>query len=201
MKKTLLLSTLLCASVLTTAQATNGIYLSLEGGIAEQDGLPKVEDVGATDLKTSYAPNAIRASVGYNHDLFSWFGFGFETGLARYGKSTYDYADGATTDVSARTLEFLAVGTFHITKQFDALLKVGGLRLTPNISGKNAPETSAKICTEAGIGAAYNITPNVAVTLAFSHVFGSQVKTLGELSSQAPSVNEAMLGIRYTFGS
>jgi opacity protein-like surface antigen len=201
MKKTLLLSALLCPLIFTSAQAQNGIYVSLEGGIAEQNGLPTKEDVGATDLKTSYAPNAVRASVGYNHDLFSIFGIGFEAGLGQYGKSTYTYADGAETKVVARTLEFLAVGTFHLDPKFDVFAKIGGLRQTPTISGRNAPETTAKIATQTAIGAAYNFTPNLALTLTYTHVFGSQVKTLKELDGQAPSLNEGMLGIRYTFGS
>jgi len=201
MKKTLLLTTLLCTLNLTTAQAKNGIYLLLEGGVATQDGLPKKEDVNATDVKINYAPNAIRAGAGYNHDLFPFFGIGFETGVAQYGKTSYTYADGSTTDVTSRTLEFLAVGTFHLNKQFDLFTKVGGLRLTPNASGKDAPEKNAKICTEAAIGGAYNFTPNLAVTLTYSHVFGSQLKTIAELDGKAPSLNEALLGIRYTFGS
>jgi len=199
MKKQLLCSTL--ALILASAHAENGIYLSIEGGIAAQDGLPTQGDVGAVDMQTSYAINAIRASVGYNHDLFSFFGFGLETGVGQYGKTTYTYGNGLTTEVTARTLEFLAVGTFHINKQFDLLTKIGGLRLTPIASGVNAPGNNAKICTEAALGVAYNISPHLAATLTYSHVFGSQLDTIGELSGKAPSVNEGMLGIRYTFGS
>lgn len=198
--KKILLITLLSACTLT-ATATNGIYLGLEGGIAQQSGLPSIEDVGASSMQTHYAPNAIRASAGYNHDLFKCFGIGFEAGLGRYAKTTYDYPDGESTEVASRTLEFLAVGTFHASPKFDLLAKIGGLRQTPITSGRGAPERNAKIATEAALGVAYNITPRVAVTATFSHVFGSQLHTFAELSNSAPSLNEAMIGIRYTFGS
>lgn len=200
MKKLLLITTL-TAAALTTAQAQNGIYLSIDAGIASQSGLPDQAKVNATNVQTSYSPNALRASVGYNHDLNSRVGIGLDAALGQYGKTTYTYSDGTTTEVTSRTLEFLATSTFHLNKQFDLIAKVGGLRLTPNVKGKNAPPEGTQICPEAAIEAAYNMDPHLAFTLTYAHVFGSKINTVADLGDAAPGLNEGLLGVRYTFGS
>jgi len=197
MKKILVPLAFLCIS---TAQANNGLYFLAEGGVATQAGLPAQTDVNANDRTTGYAPNAIRIGTGYNHDLFKFFGIGLEIGGGQYGKTTYTYPNGPNTEVSARTLEFLAVGTFHLAPQFDLLTKIGGLRLTPDVNGQNAPEKNTKIATEAAIAGLVPLTPAVALTLTYSHVFGSQLHSLAELNGKAQGVDAVLFGIRYTFG-
>lgn len=196
----LALAGLLSTTGFTAAHARDGLYFSAEGGIAAQNGLPTKEDVQATDVKTSYAPNAIRLGAGYNHDFFKFFGFGLETGIAQYAKTTYTYANRAKAEVSARTLEFLAVGTFHVHPNADLLAKIGGVRLTPNVTGPNAPDKSTKIATEVAAGALYHLSNNLDLSLTYAHVFGTQLHHMEELKIAAPSLNEVMFGIRYTFG-
>ena len=191
-----LLTLLLSASV----HAQNGIYVTADGGFANQSGLPDVQTAGALSLDNSRSLNAMRFGVGYNHDLNQLFGIGLDIGTGRYGDATYQYADRMTTKVYSSTLEFLMTGTLHL-QQTDLFAKAGGLRLTPKVSGMNAPEEDTQIRLEAALGAAYNFTPHFAATLTYAHVFGSQVETIAQLGAQTPSLNEALLGFRYTFGS
>jgi hypothetical protein len=197
MKKALLPLAFLCIS---TAHASNGLYFSAEGGVATQSGLPAQTDVNANDRKTDYAPNAIRIGAGYNHDLSKLFGIGVEIGGGRYAKTTYTYPHGPNTEVSARTVEFLAVGTFHLMPRFDLLTKIGGIRLTPHVEGQNAPEKNTEIPVEAVIGGLVPLTPAAALTLTYSHVLGSKLHSLADLNNKAQGLNEVLFGIRYTFG-
>lgn len=197
-KLAVLLSTTLIAGV---AQAQSGIYVGLEGGIASQSGLPSQAEAGATSVDNSLSPNAIRASLGYNHDLNSLLGIGLEIGAGKYGKTTYHYADGTTTDISSGTVEFLATSMLHINPKFDLIAKVGGIRITPDVTGTNAGEKSTQIAPQASIGAAYNFNSHLAATLSYAHVFGTSVTNVNEVSKKATTLDEALLGLRYSFGS
>jgi OOP family OmpA-OmpF porin len=202
MKKTLLALTALSVFCYSTfAHAYNGIYFTGEGGIATQSGLPSAESVGAESVTTSYRPNAVRLGVGYNHDLTRYFGLGINVGLGWYGKTTYDYYDDTSNDVSSRGLEFLAVGTFHVTRCWDLFAKVGGVRQTMIVTGVNAPSRQTQIRSEAAIGAAYNFTPHFAATITYARLIGQNVDSIANLDNQGPSVNEGLIGLRYTFCS
>jgi|JI102314A1RNA_FD_contig_101_223308_length_3070_multi_4_in_0_out_0_4 hypothetical protein len=200
MKKKFLYLPLLFLFAITSIYAKNGIYLTLDGGYANQSGLPSPATAGASSLENSNSPNAIRAGVGYNHDINRFWGIGVDIGVGQYGDATYNYPDGTDTKVVSSTVEFLGVGMFHLQKT-DILLKLGGLRLTPEVTGQNAPAEDTQIRFEAALGAAYNFTPHFAATATYAHVFGGQVNTISDLGLQTPSLNEGLIGLRYTFGS
>lgn len=202
MKKYLLISSAaLLALYAANAAAYNGIYLTGEGGIAAQTGLPSAFKVGADSVTTSYSPNALRFGVGYNHDLTCRFGIGMNIGLGWYGNTIYDYPNDTNNHVKSKALEFLAVGTYHMTQRVDIFAKVGGVRQTMLVTGFNAPGEETQIRSEAAIGTAYNFTPHLAATLTYAHLFGEQVDSINNLNNEGPSINEGMLGIRYTFCS
>jgi OOP family OmpA-OmpF porin len=201
MKKIFLLTAAVATFGFTTAQAQNGIYMAIDAGIAKQNGLNSQTDANVTDVNTSYSPNAVRLSTGYNHDFNSHFGIGLDVALAQYGKTTYTYNSGGKTDVTSRALEFLAISTFHLNKQFDVFAKAGGLRITPKVSGVNAPAEGTQIFPEAALGTAYNLNEHLAFTFTYAHVFGNTIKTVSELGDAAPGLDEMLLGIKYNFGS
>ncbi len=199
-KKSLYLLPLFLFAI-TNLYAESGIYLNLDGGYANQSGLPNPETTGATSLDDGNSPNAIRAGIGYNHDFNRFWGIGVEIGAGQYGDATYNYPDGTNTKVVSRTVEFLGVGMFHLQK-IDILTKLGGIRLTPEVTGENTPtEEDTQIRFEAALGVAYNFTPHFAATATYAHVFGGQVDTISDLGLQTPSLNEGLIGLRYTFGS
>ncbi|MFT3741295.1 MAG: outer membrane beta-barrel protein [Gammaproteobacteria bacterium] len=178
--------------------ATSGIYISVDTGLAEQSGLPDAQQSQANTVETDLMPPAWRAVIGYNHDFNSHFGIGFEGGPGYYAKTTYQFP-GYSNSVSEETLEFLSTATWHVNRRFDLIGKIGGLRITPEISGPNAPEQDTQIRFETAIGAAYNVTRHAAATLTYAHVAGTSITDFDEIGQKTPSLNEILLGIRYTF--
>lgn len=193
---------LLAALPSSFALAQNGIYLGLEGGISSFSGLPSASNSAALSLDQSYFPNSIRASLGYNHDLFPRFGLGFEAGAGWYGQATYQYLNGLNSTITVNTIEFLGVGTVHVCPKFDLLIKIGGNRFDSVVQGVNASPTNTNISFQAGIGGAYNFTKHLALTVNYTHVLGKPIRHLSTIGwAQMPSVNEGLIGLRYNFGS
>jgi hypothetical protein len=194
---------LISIAVLTasTAQATNGIFVTLESGIATQTGLPAPDTVNASSLATSLTPLALRGGVGYNHDITSYLGLGMNVGLGQYGNSTYLYDNGDTTTIKSEALEFLALITTHI-QQVDIIGKIGGVRQESRVTGTNAPDKSDHHNNpEAGIEIAYNFSPKFAATATYAHVFGGTPDEISNIPKDSVSINEFLFGLRYTFAS
>lgn len=197
MKKIIiLLISLITLSLTTAAQARNGIYMTGEGGWANQSGLPSKEDVHANSTSTQNF-SAWRVSAGYNHDLSCAFGLGFEVGYGQYGKQTYHFRDETDTTIRSKNLEFLFAGQFHLINNFDLIGKVGGLRQTMSITGKG--DQDSQIRPEVGIGGAYNFTPHFAAIVNYDHVFGQSIRDIKEIGNSTPSLNQVLVGIRGTF--
>ncbi len=182
----------------STAQATDGIFLSLDTGVAKQTELPPIEAVGATDLATNLTP-ALRAALGYNHDFFAHFGFGFEGALGRYGDSVYYFDDGGSNTIKSKTMEFLALFTTRVQK-FDLIGKIGGVRQQTDITGENAPSVRRN-CFELGAEVAYNFSPRFAVTAGYAHLFDGNPQGISDIPLLPPAIDEYLVGLRYTFAS
>ncbi len=184
--------------IITSAHAKNGIYTTFDTGVAQQTGLPTASQVGATNSESESFPSAFRFAVGYNHDLYESLGIGLDVAYGRYGKQTYTYSTGDMY-VRTRTLEIAALLQWHVNSQWDVIGKLGGLRQTSQISGVNAQSNETLISPEISVGAAYNFTQHVAATMTYAHVFGDQMSTLDDLANKVPSLNEFLIGLRYTF--
>lgn len=187
---------------LNAAHAYDGIYFTVDSGIAIQNGLPSATDAHASSTETKIFPSAIHASVGYNHDIEALcrkFGVGLNIGLGRFGKQTYYYSpSGASITIRSRTLEFLGTGVWHI-KQFDIFGEAGGIRQTIQTEGIDLAGTTTEIRPQGVIGTAFNFNPHLAVTASYGHIFGSHVDDLGAVGHQTPAVNEYLFGLRFTF--
>lgn len=202
-KSLLVLSIGLCA--VSTAQATNGIFATLESGTGSQSNLPSTSNEydpinHASSLTSSLTPLAWRVSLGYNFDLFRYLGFGVNIGEGVYGNSVYHYPDGATTTVRSEVLDILAQFTIHIQK-FDVIPKIGGARETTRVTGRNAQPRDHYNNLETGIELAYNISQRFAVTATYAHVYGGDPESVGYISQQSVPIDEYLLGLRYTFAS
>lgn len=179
--------------------AKNGIYIILDAGGAKQTGLPSAIDIGAQSRNTQIFPKAIHASIGYNHDLFSWLGIGLDLGLGRYGDTTYSYANNNNnTNFHSTTLEFLALTQLH-WRQWDWMMRLGGVRQTNVISGEDTQPDQTQIHPELSLGFAYNFTPHFATIFSIARVFGDQIQNFAHFHNRTPRVEEGLAGIRITF--
>lgn len=198
MKKCFLIAGLLLLPILG-AQAVNGVYVTVEGGYGNLDGLPSQEAANAVNLDNNNV--GYRGALGYNHDFFTHFGIGLEAALGKYGDSVYTYADGSSNTIKSSTSEFLAVLSYHVIPQLDFFLKGGEVRNRMEVYGINAPGPGAKIQPELAITGAYNFNRHLAATLTYGKIFGTEVDEIHHIGGEAPSVNMALLGLRYTFAA
>lgn len=198
MRKIFLLSSVLLLTFFSvSAQAKNGIYITLESGWAQQTDLPDISNSGANRITGDSLPSAFRGGIGYNHDITRWLGVGMDVGIGRYGHETYFY-NTDQTDVRTRTLEFLGLIQFHLRK-WDLFFKGGGIRETVFIKGHDAQDKQTQSRPEFGLGLAYNFTPHLAAILDYDHIIGTGIPDFPSALNKTPSLNELMLGIRVSF--
>lgn len=191
------------------AQAVSGIYLWGEGGWAEQTNLPAADAVMAQRFHTDL-PLGLRASVGYNHDFNPYFGLGLEVGTAYYGHGVYEFSQQGDVGISTSTVEFLSALNFHF-HQWDFYSKLGGLRITPSLSGEPSAEPSTIIDGEVIVGAAYNFCgpsylSHFALTLNYITILQNFKDDNNIHDSENPAwsasttANALLFGLRYNFG-
>lgn len=188
---------ILALQLSANVQAKNGIYATLESGYSKQTQLPSAKRVGAHWTEATSIPSAFRAAIGYNHDLFECLGIGLDVGYGYYGKEIYVYSF-HKTKVSSHSLEFLAFAQYH-WNQWDIIGKIGGTRQTVIVTGQNQKDNQMQITPELSIGTAYNFNSHLAIIASYAHVFGQHISSFAKLRNRTPSINEILVGIRYSF--
>lgn len=186
-----------------TIFAQSGIYITSESGWANQAGLPSADNAQAQSVKQSNFP-ILRIIIGYLHDLQflnDKLGIGFEAGGGLYRGSTYYFSSGKKIDTYSKTLEFLAILSWHL-QPIDLFVKAGGIRHTltnfsaiSNSSGNN----ETKIQPEVAVGVNYNFNTHFALTSEYLHTFGSNINNFKNQELQCPSLNAILVGIRVAF--
>lgn len=194
LKKRVLVFILSC--LCATAEAKNGIYVTVEGGIAKQTNLPSAESVGAIKSHESQ-PSAYRIGVGYNHDLYPCLGLGLDVAFGRYGKNEYDFFNASKT-VRSSTSEYLLALQWHL-QQWDLIGKAGGVRHKIKITKPIRDEDETQINLMTGLTAVYNFNSNWGLLASYNHVFGQRTNRFDILSGSTVSLQEYLLGVRYSF--
>lgn len=194
--------------VILQAQAVNGIYLWGEGGYAQQTNLPSSDAVMAQNFHADL-PLGLRASVGYNHDFTHYFGLGLEVGTAYYGHGIYQFAQQDDVGISTTTVEFLTALNFHY-HQWDFYSKLGGIRITPSLSGETSAEPDTIIDGEVIVGTAYNFSGpylnHFALTLNYITILqnfndDNDIHDPNHTWTASTTANAVLLGLRYNFGN
>lgn len=184
------------------AQALNGLYVTLDGGLTYFGGLPNAQSVAATNLQQSFIPNSIRGSVGCNHD-FSFFpslGLGLEVGFGYFGNATYQYLNAPNSNFTSNAYEFLLAVMYHLNSKFDLIGKIGGAHLSPELRGTGQGISGTQNRMITGLGFAYNLTQHIALTVAYVHTFSdTRFLQINQLNNDIPRLNEGLLGLRYRF--
>ena len=203
LQKKLLTVSIATLAATSTAQATDGIFVTVQSGVATQSGLPSPGAVGATSLETNLTPLVLRGGLGYNHDLTPYLGIGLNVGYGQYGDSVYHYPNGTSTTVKSDALEFFAQITGHI-KKFDLTAKIGGAREETHVTGETGKydvNNSHHNNPAAGVEIAYNFSPRFAAIAGYTHISGRTSEQIWQISNASASINEYLLGLRYTFAS
>lgn len=180
-----------------SVQAKDGIFVVGETGWGYLYGLPGHELPGVRKISDTFFPSAYRASVGYIHDFFPFFGFGLEVGFGRYGRRTYCFVGSKNAYVSITTVEYLLNFLFHI-KKIDLFAKVGVGRENLYVL-KEDRLAVLRVRAQLFFGVNYNFTHHVALTLSYGHIHGCEVHSLNVTERHVPYLNTVLLGVRFTF--
>lgn len=180
-----------------TAFAKNGMYVGVECGYAKQSTITDPSTLHATT--EARFPSAVRAQIGYNHDLYPFFGFGMEIARAYLAKVDYFFYNGSAT-YQAATTEFLTSAQLHF-KKLDYFLKLGVVRDTITVRFYRLDDVVRVNRPEIAIGTALNINTHVASTLAYYHIFGAGYNhfEVTPFDIKNGTMNVVVVGLRYTF--
>ncbi len=181
----------------TSADAVDGIYITLEGGHSSLPGLPSTTAVNASSIQIK-SLSALRGGIGYIHDFSHWFGLGFEAGIGKYGRITYYFSAG---DIKATTTttEFMVPFIFHLVPKCDFLLRIGGIRQTLDLQNSTTTRSNTRIHPELIASLTYNFSAHFAAIGSYLRMFGQQLTNLTGAAWATPGANAIMFGLRATF--
>jgi OOP family OmpA-OmpF porin len=189
MKKMLFATILGAALVVPFAAQAAGGYVGGGFGQSTYD----VDDAGMTTTSRDENGSGFKLYGGYEFDQ-NW---GVEVGYANLGKLKNVYnVMGTNVTVSAKSYSMYVAGTgtLPLNEQFSLFGKLGlatnHISVDGSASGFTASDSGSKSGMMFGVGAAYNVTKNVAVTLEYEN-FG---KVAEDAKAQMWTV-----GARYKF--
>jgi OOP family OmpA-OmpF porin len=173
--------------------------------VAQAEGAYIGANVGRTQQKLS-ADNA--GSVKENATGFKLYGgyefaknFGAEVGYVHFGKGEWSVNNGVNSaSLSAKPTAFYlaATATLPLNEQFSLFAKAGVARnstkVNGTLNGASASDTVERTGAMFGLGAAYNVTKNVAMVVEYEN-FGKAVDE-GGVNLKADIVS---VGVRYKF--
>ncbi len=210
-----------------------GFYISGEAGWTMRTGLfdygelaRSFQALGYTLSKAQSDRDKLggRLSIGYNYDITPRYGLGAELGWGYYGQDNSTFKFGiANIPISIVSQnheskyyvwDLAAIGTWHISPQFDFFIKGGGANvISDNTSVSFDATGQANLRQEyfanrweplLGFGLGYNVSRDLEVTVVYTHIFGDDIA--GEKSgniyqqsdlNQVPTIESAFIGIRY----
>jgi hypothetical protein len=190
---TKIVTALVLLSSQVLAYATDALYLNADTGWAQQSGLPSRSQANATSINHDNFATAWHVGLGYNHDLNKQLGIGFETGIAQYGKTTYQQTNG-NTQIIYQSISWLITSLYHF-QSIDAGIKLGLTRGGAKNTGVNNKKNT-KSNIESGLNFAYLLSQHIAIQGSYIHIFGNNSTTLPALT---PSVDAILAGFKVTF--
>jgi OOP family OmpA-OmpF porin len=189
MKKMLFATILGAALVVPFAAQAAGGYVGGGFGQSTYD----VDDAGATTTSRDESGSGFKLYGGYEFDQ-NW---GVEVGYANLGKLKNVYnvlGTNVTRSAKSYSVYVAGTGTLPLNEQFSLFGKLGlatnHISVDGSAGGFTVSESGSKSGMMFGVGAAYNVTKNVAVTLEYEN-FG---KVAEDTKAQMWTV-----GARYKF--
>ena len=186
--------------------ATPGAYIGLGLGASRIES-PNQFLVTGTNINSSRKLGGFGGRVfgGYNFNQY----VGIEAGFNQYAQSKYTSTDtinhaSATLKYTMNTLDVVGKAYLPISDTGFNLYGLGGVARVnstqkldvsqPGLKSFHKEETTHKFRPVYGLGASYDVTPQVTTNLEFSRMQGNGSK------SNVPSANMVTLGVAYNFG-
>jgi len=178
-------------SILSTEGA--GFVVGVQGGYADEhwDNFFSPHLVPANDVKdTGFAA---RGYLGYDLNKY----LGVEAGYTYLPKTT---VNGLPGDIKNYTVDLLAKLSVPVTNVFSLYAKAGGAYYNAKFDDNIGSFSNNHIGPAFGVGASYEVVPNLAIDLSWMR-FSGQSRTLnGNYSFEyQPSPDVVLLGVSYKF--
>ncbi|WP_108652750.1 outer membrane beta-barrel protein [Dongshaea marina] len=159
-----------------------GPYVKGELGWADQDSSGDNMLSGRTNSDLGG-----RVAAGYNFDLNPKVSVAPEIGYGYYGKGSKD-----GTDAKYHALDLSGVGTYHLNEKIDLFGKAGMAYKSVDFEHGSWTETSDDYngwTPLVGVGAGYNLTPQLQAQVTYTHMF----------EHQSYALDSVMAGLKYNF--
>ena len=203
-KKTAVIATIACAasgmsaaSLAATSMSNNntsGFVVGVQGGYGDThwSDLRNGSDVKDTGF-------AARGFIGFDLNQY----FGIESGYTYLPKTTLKGVPSSELEIKNYAIDLLAKLSIPVTPVFSLYAKAGGSYLNSKleVSGLGS-STETHIGPAFGVGAAYEVVPNLAIDLSWMRFSGGNAfkdSNTGFTQGYQPSPDVVLLGVSYKF--
>jgi opacity protein-like surface antigen len=171
--------------------SNSGFVVGVQGGYADQhwDNFFAPTGAGASNVKdTGFAA---RGFVGYDVNKY----FGIEAGYTYLPKTTLNGIDSSAFDIKSYAVDVLAKLSVPVTNVFSVYAKAGGAYLNTKTELLGHSATNTHIGPAFGVGASYEVVPNLAIDVSWMRFSGQ-----GHiLDGYQASPDMVLLGVSYKF--
>lgn len=186
----------MAASDQSSSSNASGIFIS--GNLGYSDQGYKKSDFVSTPSKLDTTGFAWNANAGYQFNQY----VAVEGGYTRFADTKATFTGLGTNTISLYGLGMDVKGILPVSSQFDLFAKVGAMRLSEKQTVQEGSAT-AKLTGNAwtptlGLGTAFNVNSNVALTLQDAYTFKTDFKKSG-VKVNMPATNAILAGVSYKF--
>jgi OOP family OmpA-OmpF porin len=208
-KKTAVMAVLACAalgvsatSVAATAMSgknDSGFVVGVQGGYGDTHWSDLAQN-SADRNDTSDTGFAGRGFVGFDFNKY----FAIESGFTYLPKTTFDGVASSDESIKNYAVDLLAKLSIPVSPVFSLYAKAGGSYLNSKLEMSGfGSSTETHIGPAFGVGAAYEVVPNLAIDLSWMRFSGGNkfkdIDTTGFSDGYQPSPDVVLLGVSYKF--
>lgn len=173
-----------------------GFLVGVQGGYADTHW----DNIGSYGVDTKDTGFAARGFLGYDFNRY----FGLETGYTHLPKTNLEFQGHDISDIKSYAIDLLAKLSLPVSNVFSVYAKAGGsyLHSKNEISGFSGSHIGPAF----GVGAAYEVVPNLAIDLSWMRFSGNskagafnQDGNFVSSDSYQPNPDVVLLGVSYKF--
>ncbi len=209
-KKTLLTTAVACAAFTMSAAAmaasdsffngeNAGFVVGIQGGYADLHWDDRFSNPANNTSGVKDTGFAARGFVGFDFNKY----LGVETGYTYLPNTTFNGIPSENAEIKSYAIDLLAKLSVPVTNVFSVYAKAGGSYLSSKVDASipgvfTGSETNTHIGPAFGVGAAYEVVPNLAIDLSWMRFSGdSRINHTPATYQSSPDV--VLLGLSYKF--
>ena len=154
-------------AALLPLSANAGAYVEAQGGYTQLD---TNKNINANDNNIGHFSYGLRA--GYSKNVTDTVKLGLEVGANDLGESKF-----GANKLSQQSLDLLATAGASVADNVDVFVKAGAARVEQKATVAGAESKKTETKPMLGLGVAYDLNEQVALTGTVEHVFADEVNT------------------------